>query len=233
MLVNKDHHCVCDAGTTDFWQLSAVDDSSDPTGTSRKLLAASGLALPDITSQPITTDPFLFSPLMEEGYSMPQVTQMPYMHDLLSARSLQASSDGELHSELIPIPHAVGSVSGRSLQDSPTQPFRNNIDFALHVVFYNENRESMLNPDVIAEVKAVEDSIFNLPRYNRLCLHSVAVDDTGAFICRRPISYTNVVYGRFDNTGRFIADGSAEVQQDPVKSAQVCFALSVLMPLSF
>lgn len=223
---------VCDAGTTDFWQLSAVADSSDPTGTSRKLLAASGLALPDISLQTINTDPLLFSPL-EEGYSMSQVTHMPYMHDVLSARSVQESSDGELHSELTPIPHAVGSVSGRSLKDSPTQPFRNNIDFALHVVFYNENRESMLNPDVIAEVKAVEDSIFNLPRYTRLCLHSVAVDDTGAFICRRPISYTNVVYGRFDNTGRFIADGSAEVQQDPVKSAQVCFALSLLMFLSF
>lgn len=50
----------------------------------------------------------------------------------------------------------MGSSAGRSLKDSPTQPFQNN-DFAVHVVLYDENRESMLNLDVIAKVKALED----------------------------------------------------------------------------
>lgn len=115
-----------------------------------------------------------------------------------------------------------GSMHARTLQETTsTTTFRNNIDFALHVVFYNADRASMLNPDVIAQIKAIEDSIYDLPQYERLCLHAVSRKADGRFNCRRPISYTNVVYGRFDDSGRFIADGSADIQQDPVKASQV------------
>jgi hypothetical protein len=121
-----------------------------------------------------------------------------------------SSTDG-----LLPIMHT------RSLQETPGALFRNNIDFSLHVVFYNEDKSTMLDPDVISQVKAIEESIYNLPQYSRLCLHAVPLQEDGQYSCRRPISYTNVVYGRFDNSGKFIADGSADIQQDPVKAAQV------------
>lgn len=112
-------------------------------------------------------------------------------------------------------------VHSRALQNAGSEVFRNNIDFALHVVFYNEDRATMLNPDVIAMVKDIEDSIVDLPQYQRLCLHAITRNEEGQFNCRRPISYTNVVYGRFDNSGEFIADGTADIQQDTVKAAQV------------
>lgn len=113
----------------------------------------------------------------------------------------------------------------RALQQTPAEVpatvFRNNINFALDVVFYNEDRSTMLTPDVIAQVKEIEDEIVALPQYELLCLHAITRSENGQFDCRRPISYTNVVYGRFDNGGNFIADGSADIQQDPVKAAQV------------
>lgn len=81
----------------------------------------------------------------------------------------------------------------------------------------------MLNPDVLERIKVIEDSVYDLPRYSLLCLHALSLTGNGQqFSCRRPISYTNVVYGRFDDSGRFIADGSANIQQDPFKAAQVC-----------
>lgn len=135
---------------------------------------------------------------------------------------------GSMHGQVMHESVSSG-LHARGLQETVDNVFRNNIDFALHAVFYNADRATMLSPDVIAVVKEIEDSIIALPQYQLLCLHAITRNEEGQFNCRRPISYTNVVYGRFDNSGQFIADGTADIQQDPVKAAQVsycsnCFA---------
>lgn len=110
-------------------------------------------------------------------------------------------------------------------------PFRNNINFALHVVFFKDDRSTMLTRETVAEIKRIENEIYALPAYERLCLH-MSPGETGVQRqCRRPISMTNFVYGRFTDSGEFMADGSNDEAQDPVKAAQVRHACGACMSL--
>eukprot|EP00892_Ulva_mutabilis_P011332 jgi/Ulvmu1/8571/UM045_0013.1 len=123
-----------------------------------------------------------------------------------------------------PLPEPRLEAPARQLQDATDVPFRNNIDFALHVVFFNTDKSTMLARETVARIKRVEDSIYALPAYTRMCLHMSERETGAARHCRRPVSMTNFVYGRFADDGSFMADGSATEAQDPVKAAQVLAA---------
>lgn len=140
--------------------------------------------------------------------------------DPLDAHSTPLTMPDLLH----PIPAHL-AVPSRRLSDAATVatdiPFRNNIDFALHVVFFKDDGSTMLTRETLANIKRIEDDIFALPAYTRLCLHMSPSETGEARRCRRPVSVTNFAYGRFAEDGAFMADGSNDEAQDPVKAAQV------------
>ena len=125
----------------------------------------------------------------------------------------------------VPVPAASSPPGGitlvsRRLQQAggAEEPLRRHVQHTLHAVFHHADKSTMLTPVAIARIKAIEDEVFRLPGYQRLCLH---VSAEGPRKCRRPVSATNFMYGTVTPSGGYVPDGNSDVQQDPVKAAQV------------
>lgn len=128
----------------------------------------------------------------------------------LSSASREDDADGDA-----PARRRLAQAEARPADE----PLRDFVRYTLHVVFHNNDLTTMLTRGTVARIKEVEDRVYELPEYTRLCLHRSVTGTVRE--CRRPVSVTNFVYGTTEADGSFTPDGNSDVQQDPVKTAQV------------
>ena len=109
-----------------------------------------------------------------------------------------------------------GSKSAKKSQDSPVRKFAAQ---NLHVIYHRPDKATMLTRDMIARIRAVEDEVYALPDFQRLCVQRGKGRD--AQDCRRPVSVTSFMYGEVTEDG-FEPNGDSDRMLDPKRSAQVC-----------
>jgi hypothetical protein len=169
--------------------------------------------------------PFLKPPSINTSFNTLTVQDKPinYAVEASSYLTTGSSKFWGLSTDSPPPAAASGAPSppARRLlkDDGGKAPYRDHVEHSLHVIFHRADKTTMLTRPMITKVKAVEDALFDLPDYQRICLQKTN-PDTGAHECRRPVSVTNFIYGSVTTSG-FIPDGNSNRQLDPVNSAQV------------
>jgi hypothetical protein len=182
--------------------------------------------------------PFLRPPSIDTSFDSFTIQNQP-IHNAMTSSGLIASGSSTFWSKppnnysisstapLSADALALNSVPAlRRLAANPNELIRASIGRTIHVVFHLTNKTTLLTPAAIQRVKSVEDKVFALPAYQTFCLHALAPKAPGVRVCRRPVSVTNFVYASVTADGWYVPDGKSDVQQDPVKAAQVGYETS-------
>ena len=162
--------------------------------------------------------PFLRPPSINTSFDTLTVQDTPINHAVEASSYLTAESSSFWDLSV----SDSSSPAARRLLAADQQHMRTHVGHSVHVIFHRADRGTMLTRPIISKVKAVEDEVYALPDFARLCLQSTN-PETGDVQCRRPVSVTNFIYGSMTKSG-FVPDGNSQRQLNPVRAAQVRIA---------
>lgn len=179
--------------------------------------------------------PFLKPPAINTSFETLTVQGQPINHAVEASALLTTATSGFWGMSAAP-PSSDGSGARRRLlakdsnsgdSDSTNDNVaRKSSARSLHVIYHRPDRGTLLTRDMIARIKAVEDEVFALPDYGRMCVQRGG-KGSDARDCRRPVSVTSFMFGVVTEDGGFEPNGDSDRMLDPKKSAQVqsCVAL--------